>query len=199
MSLRKDSFSFGTLASPNRAITLLLNSPRHRADEAFRRRRRVCGAYLQDLCNQGWIVGNPIPHDDPTAGPRYPHHFLCHIKWLWREHGAKDAHDEIEGVVLLVRADRKRRPPETCMFVETVFTARAFPAATRLLAISMPKTSAPSFASGRAVVPSPQPRSKTLNPFVIPSPATSASPLSPHALGNAREVALFPERFVRIH
>ena len=42
----------------------------------------------------------------------------------------------------------------------------------------MPNTSAPSFAAGNAVVPSPQPRSSTLSPFVIPSRCTSASPLS---------------------
>src|SRR5207249_8385691 len=40
-----------------------------------------------------------------------------------------------------------------------------------------PSTSAPSFAAGTAVVPSPQPRSSTLSPFVIPSFSTSASPL----------------------
>src|SRR5437762_9675251 len=42
----------------------------------------------------------------------------------------------------------------------------------------MPSTSAPSFASGNAVVPTPQARSSTLSPFVIPSRCTSASPLS---------------------
>src|SRR5215472_4956375 len=42
----------------------------------------------------------------------------------------------------------------------------------------MPNTSAPSFAAGNAVVPSPQPRSSTFVPFVMPSFCTSASPLS---------------------
>src|SRR5207249_3328191 len=42
----------------------------------------------------------------------------------------------------------------------------------------MPTTSAPTFAAGNAVVPSPHPRSSTLSPFVIPSRCTSASPLS---------------------
>src|ERR1044071_7485501 len=44
--------------------------------------------------------------------------------------------------------------------------------------MSTPNTSAPSLAAGNAVVPSPHPRSKTLSPLVIPSPLTSASPLS---------------------
>src|SRR6516164_9574902 len=44
--------------------------------------------------------------------------------------------------------------------------------------MSTPHTSAPSLASGNAVVPSPHPTSKTLSPLVIPSPLTSASPLS---------------------
>ena len=43
---------------------------------------------------------------------------------------------------------------------------------------SMPSTSAPSFAAGTAVVPSPQPRSRTFIPSVTASVATSASPLS---------------------
>ena len=38
---------------------------------------------------------------------------------------------------------------------------------------------APSFAAGGAVVQSPQPRSRTLRPFLIPSVPTNASPLSP--------------------
>jgi hypothetical protein len=37
-----------------------------------------------------------------------------------------------------------------------------------------------------------------LSPFVIPSRATSASPLS-LALGNPSEIALFPQRFVWIY
>ena len=56
--------------------------------------------------------------------------------------------------------------------------ARAFPASTRLLAMSTPRTSAPSLASGTAVVPSPHPRSRTLSPLVMPNVLTSASPLS---------------------
>src|SRR5436190_8201040 len=64
------------------------------------------------------------------------------------------------------------------MLVRPSFAARFFPASTRLRAISTPSTSAPSFAAGNAVVPSPQPRSRTLSPFVIPSRCTSASPLS---------------------
>src|SRR4051812_21555313 len=56
--------------------------------------------------------------------------------------------------------------------------ARAFPASTRLLAMSTPRTSAPSCAAGKAVVPSPDPRSRTLSPSVIPKVPTSSSPLS---------------------
>jgi hypothetical protein len=52
--------------------------------------------------------------------------------------------------------------------------ARLFPAATRLVAISTPRTSAPRCAMGIAVVPSPQPRSITFSPGVIPNCSTSA-------------------------
>src|SRR5437868_6514049 len=64
------------------------------------------------------------------------------------------------------------------MLVRPSFAARLFPASTRFRAISTPSTSAPSFAAGNAVVPSPHPRSSTLSPFVIPNRCTSASPLS---------------------
>src|SRR5215216_4317866 len=56
--------------------------------------------------------------------------------------------------------------------------ARAFPAATRLAAMSTPRTSAPTSAPGMAVVPSPQPRSRTESPLLISSVFTSSSPLS---------------------
>jgi len=65
-------------------------------------------------------------------------------------------------------------PSLNLQFVRPSSSARLFPASTRFLAISTPRTSAPSLASGNAVVPSPQPRSRTLSPFVIPSPLTSA-------------------------
>ena len=41
-----------------------------------------------------------------------------------------------------------------------------------------PRTSAPSRASGNAVVPSPHPKSRTLIPLVIPRSLTKDSPLS---------------------
>ena len=44
--------------------------------------------------------------------------------------------------------------------------------------MSTPSTLAPSAAAGIAVVPSPQPRSRTSRPLVIESSLTSASPLS---------------------
>src|SRR5688572_566740 len=44
--------------------------------------------------------------------------------------------------------------------------------------MSTPRTVAPSFAAGMAVVPSPQPRSRTRISLVIPSCETNASPLS---------------------
>src|SRR5215475_3417444 len=44
--------------------------------------------------------------------------------------------------------------------------------------MSTPSTSAPSLADGNAVVPSPQPRSRTLRPLLMLSLPMSASPLS---------------------
>src|SRR5256714_11320871 len=56
--------------------------------------------------------------------------------------------------------------------------ARRLPASTRLVAMSTPRTSAPSFASGNAVVPSPHPSSSTFIPGLTPIRCTNASPLS---------------------
>src|SRR5262245_36558778 len=56
--------------------------------------------------------------------------------------------------------------------------ALRFPASTRLLAMSTPSTSAPSRAAGNAVVPSPQPRSRTFISWPTPMLSTSDSPLS---------------------
>ncbi len=74
-------------------------TPRHRANEAFRRRRRVRGADFQDLRDQCRIIRNPVPHNDPASGPGHAHHLLGHVKRLWREHGSKDAHDEIKSMI----------------------------------------------------------------------------------------------------
>ena len=74
-----------------------------------------------------------------------------HIKWLWREHDAKDAYDKVEAVI-----------PEFvkvgCIaslkfaVCKALFLCAPVSGLDRLRAISTPSTSAPSFASGNAVV-----------------------------------------------
>ena len=59
--------------------------------------------------------------------------------------------------------------------------------------------SAPSLAAGNAVVPSPQPRSSTFMPGVIPSSFDQRLAALAHGCRDAGEVALLPERLVRIH
>jgi len=76
-----------------------LNSPGHRADKAFWRRRRVRRADFQDLSHQCRIVWNPVSHRDPPAGPGHPHHLLGDIKGFGGEHCAKNADDEIEAEI----------------------------------------------------------------------------------------------------
>ena len=94
--------------------------------------------------------------------------------------------------------DWTRRLPGSAGWSGPAACARSLPAATRLAAMSTPSTSAPSFAAGSAVVPSPQPRSSTFMPGVMPSVSTNSSPLWRMRLGDAGEVALFPKRLVRI-
>ena len=65
--------------------------------------------------------------------------------------------------------------------------------------MSTPSTLAPSRASGKAVVPSPQPRSSTRSPLVIPRRGNERLATRAHGFGDAGEVALLPQLFVRVH
>jgi hypothetical protein len=100
-----------------------------------------------------WIIGNPVPHDDPPTGAGHAHHFISHIERLGGEQGAKDANDEVEHLVL--QPGQIGRIAFLELEVrETMLPRARFPASTRLRAMSTPRTSAPSFAAGKAVVPS---------------------------------------------
>jgi len=48
------------------------------------------------------MAWTPVPHNDPATGPRHADHFSGHIKWLGREHGFKDAHDEVKRLIFQV-------------------------------------------------------------------------------------------------
>src|ERR1700758_3946518 len=76
--------------------------PTSSAYKTFWRWRRIRGADLQNLGDQCRIIGNPVSHHDPSAGPGYAHHLLGDIKWLWREHRSKDTHDEIKRLIFQV-------------------------------------------------------------------------------------------------
>ena len=65
--------------------------------------------------------------------------------------------------------------------------------------MSIPVTSAPKRASGIAVVPSPQPRSKARSGGVIPMRIHECFSRFTHEGGNLCKVAFFPQRFVWIH
>src|SRR5206468_8974056 len=57
-------------------------------------------ADFKDLRHQCRVIGNPVSHDDPSASSGHAHHLFGHVEWLWREHGAKDAYDEVKHLVL---------------------------------------------------------------------------------------------------
>jgi hypothetical protein len=48
------------------------------------------------------MAWNLVPHHDPATGPRHPNHFSGHIKRLRREHGSKDAHNQIKRLIFQV-------------------------------------------------------------------------------------------------
>ena len=62
--------------------------------------------------------------------------------------------------------------------------------------MSIPTTSAPKVANGIAVVPSPQPRSKTCMWGRYPERPDDCFPGVAHERGNPGKVALLPQRFV---
>ena len=106
------------------------------------------------------IVGNPVAHHDASAWLGDPHHLLGDLEGLGREHRAEDGEREVEGVI--VDACRSQASPSSNVSRwSPAWAARRRPASTRFLAISTPTTSAPLWAAGTAVVPSPQPRSST--------------------------------------
>src|SRR4029079_7697252 len=79
---------------------VFLDAPGHGADESFRGRRRVGGADLQDLGDERRVIGDPVAHYDPAAGPCHTNELLCDIERLRSEHRAEYADDEVEAVVL---------------------------------------------------------------------------------------------------
>ena len=175
------------------------HAPRHRADEALGRRRRVRRADPEDLRDERRVAGDPVPHDDAPAAPGHPHHLLGDVERPGREHRAEDARRRGRSGRRPARSARLASPCSKRRLSRPSAAARALPASTRFLAMSTPSTSAPRRAAGIAVVPSPQPRSSTSSRCVTPIRSTSASPLSRMLCRDAGEVALLPQCLVRVH
>ena len=127
VSRTNEIFSAGTPAAAKRSTTLALDAPRHRADEALRRRRRVRGADLQDLRHQRRVVRDPVAHDDAAAGPRHAHHLLGHVERLGREHRAEDADDEVERCRPRARCRSQASPSWNRQLVRPCSLARRLP------------------------------------------------------------------------
>ena len=174
VSLANEIFSRWNPRAAKSLDHVALNPPRHGADKALRRWRRVGRADLQNLRDECRIVWDPVAHHDRDrrAGSRAP------SPWPHRMAlGANIAPKMLTTRSKLRSASSLRlvaSPSWNRQFVRPSACARLFPASTRLLAMSTPRTSAPSRAAGRAVVPSPHPRSSTFNPAVMPRPATTA-------------------------
>ena len=64
--------------------------------------------------------------------------------------------------------------------------------------MSTPRTLAPAWAAGMAVVPSPQPRSSTSRPAVDADAPHEILAARAHGGGDLGEVALLPQRLVRV-
>ena len=73
-----------------------VDSPRHRADEAVRGRRRIRRADLEQLRDERRIVWDPVSHDDSATRARYAHHLFRNLERLGRKHRAENTYDQIE-------------------------------------------------------------------------------------------------------
>jgi hypothetical protein len=116
----------------------------------------------------------PVPHDDPTSG-RVTRTISLATSSGRGANMAPKMLDEVERTIFqLVRG---------CIALLKVAVRKALGSCTLVPRLDQvardvdSTTSAPRLAAGSAVVPSPHPRSNT-SAFVIPSPSTSASPLS---------------------
>ena len=176
---------------------MLSIAPGHRADEAFRRGRRVGGADLQNLRHQRRVAGNPVPHDDPASGPGHAHHLPGHIKRLGRKHGPEDTHDEVKRLIFqLVQIGR-------IAFLEPAVREALLPGALVSGLNQVPRDihaqhvrSESRRRYGRRSIAAAE--VQNLEPFGDSEPPDERLAAFPHALRDARKVAFFPKRFVRI-
>ena len=168
-------FSFGTPACAKALDDVTLHTPRHGTDEAFRRRRRKRRADLQQLRYERRIVRNPVAHHDAAAGFRNAHHLLRDIEGLGRKHRAKHGDGHIKRIVgdafQIARVSFLKLQP-----AETRFRGPFVPGFDEVPGDVDSRNFRPVRASGIAVVPSPQPRSKTRSGGVIPGIPATASP-----------------------
>src|SRR5262245_45917118 len=89
-------------------------------------------------------------------------------------------------------------PSMNLQFAWSCAAARLLSASTRLRPMSTPVPSAPSFADGNAVVPSPHPKSKTLSPLPTPRRLHKCFAAFAHGIRDTSKVPFFPERLVGI-
>src|SRR5207248_8184519 len=149
--------------------------PSHRADETFRRRRRECRTYFEQLRHECRIVGYPVAHYDPSARFRDPNHFFGDVEGLRSEH--RSEYGRVKSNESALTPSRLQASPSwNFSRLRPASAARLFPASTRFLAISTRITLAPRRANGSAVVPSPQPRSNARSGGFKPRDSTTASP-----------------------
>src|SRR5205085_3405340 len=74
--------------------------PSHWADETFRRRRRECRTYFEQLRYERRIIGYPVAHYDPSARFRDPHHFFGDVEGLRSEHRAEHGESQFKRIVV---------------------------------------------------------------------------------------------------
>ena len=121
------------------------------------------------------IVGDPVAHHDAATRFRDADHLLGYVEGLGCEHGAEDGEGQSERMVAyLLQVARisflKLQAAETCPRGSSV------PGFHEVSGNVDSATSAPKRASGMAVAPSPQPRSRARSGGVIPIDSTTASP-----------------------
>src|ERR1019366_1646060 len=142
--------------------------------------------------------GDPVPHDDPAAGPRYTDHLLRHVERPGGEHRPEDAHHEIEAIVLdLVQIRRIALLEAAVREAELLGTRVA--GLDEVAGDVDPKHVRPEPRLRQSRGPIAAPEVHDLEPLGDPQRRGQRLPALPHRPRDTREVPLLPQRLVRIH
>src|SRR6185436_14362245 len=135
---------------------------------------------------------------DSTAGPGHAHHLLGHVKRLGREHRAKDADDEVEGLVAQVVEVGRVALLKTAVR-EARFSGAPVPGLHQIAGDIDTQDISSELRLGHSRRPVAAAEIQDLEAFRDPEPFRERLSALAHRVRDLRKVAFFPQRLVWIH